>query len=109
LQLDFVEHGNKFLFRGQSGVGKTMLAQSLALAALFRGFRVRFVSLAAALADLHRQESLPGLERRLRRYTNPDLLVLDELGYLPADSRAARSADLLHDIVSPRPCAVRPS
>lgn len=99
LQLDFVAHGHNVLFRGQSGVGKTMLAQNLALAALAKGFRVRFVSLAAALADLLRQESLPALERRLRRYTSPDLLVLDEIGYLPADSR---SADLLYNIVSRR-------
>jgi len=99
LQLDFVTHGHNVLFRGQSGVGKTMLAQNLALAALQKGFHVRFVSLAAALADLLRQESLPALERRLRRYINPDLLVLDELGYLPADSR---SADLLYNIISRR-------
>jgi DNA replication protein DnaC len=99
LQLDFVAHGHNVLFRGQSGVGKTMLAQNLALAALEKGFHVRFVSLAAALADLLRQESLPALERRLRRYVNPDLLVLDELGYLPAD---ARSADLLYNIISRR-------
>ena len=99
LQLDFVAHGHNVLLRGQSGVGKTMLAQNLALAALAKGFRVRFVSLAAALADLLRQESLPALERRLRRYIHPDLLVIDEIGYLPADSR---SADVLYNILSRR-------
>lgn len=99
LQLDFVVHGHNVLLRGQSGVGKTMLAQNLALAALQKGFRVRFTSLAAALADLLRQESLPALERRLRRYINPDLLILDEIGYLPADSR---SADLLYNMISRR-------
>ena len=87
------------LLRGQSGVGKTMLAQNLGLAALQHGRTVRFTTLAAALADLSRQESLPALERRLRRYTHVDLLVLDELGYLPCDSR---SADLLYNIISRR-------
>lgn len=99
LQLDFVVHGHNVLFRGQSGVGKTMLAQNLALAALQKGYNVRFVSLAAALTDLLRQESLPALERRIRKYINPDLLILDEIGYLPADSR---SADLLYNIISRR-------
>src|SRR5262249_41347620 len=58
-----------------------------------------FSTLPAALADLLRQESIPATERRLRRYTNPDLLILDELGYVPCDCRAA---DLLFHIVSRR-------
>jgi len=99
LELRFLESGENILFRGQSGVGKTNLAQNLALTALQKGHTVRFTTLAAALADLSRQESLPALERRLRRYTNVDLLLLDELGYLPCDSR---SADLLYTLVSRR-------
>jgi len=82
-----------------SGLGKTMIAQNLAQAALTAGFTVRFSTLAAALADLLGQESMPAFERRLRRYTSPDLLVLDELGYLPCDSRAA---DILYNIISRR-------
>lgn len=97
--LDFVEHGQNVLMRGQSGVGKTTLAQNLGLLALERGYTVRFCTLPAALADLLRQESLPATERRLRRYTAPELLILDELGYVPCDSRAA---DLLFHIVSRR-------
>ncbi len=99
LTLDFLDHGENVLFRGQAGVGKTTLAQNLALRALERGHTVRFSTLPAALADLLRQESLPATERRLRRYTFPDLLILDELGYVPCDSRAA---DLLFHIVSRR-------
>ena len=53
----------------------------------------------AALADLLSQESLPAVERRMKRYTAPDLLILDELGYLPCD---ARSGDLLYSIISRR-------
>jgi DNA replication protein DnaC len=99
LGLDFVEQGDNVLFRGSSGVGKSMLAKALGQAALERGFSVRFSTLAAALADLLAQESLPAFERRLKRYLHPDLLILDELGYLPCDSR---SADLLYNIVSRR-------
>lgn len=97
--LDFIRRGENILLRGQAGVGKTTLAQNLGLRALERGHTVRFCTLPAALADLLRQESLPATERRLRRYTSPDLLVLDELGYVPCDSRAA---DLLFHIVSRR-------
>lgn len=99
LELTFLEPGENVLLRGQSGVGKTNLAQNLCLVALQKGRSVRFTTLAAALADLSRQESTPALERRLRRYTTVDLLVLDELGYLPCDGR---SADLLYNIISRR-------
>jgi DNA replication protein DnaC len=97
--LDFVRRGENVLLRGQAGVGKTTLAQHLGLRALEQGFTVRFCTLPAALADLMKQESLPATERRLRRYTDPSLLILDELGYVPCDSRAA---DLLFHIVSRR-------
>jgi len=99
LQLDFVERGENVLIKGASGVGKTMIAQGLGHAALAAGYSVRFSSLATALADLISQESLPAFERRLRRYLRPDVLVLDELGYVPCDSRAA---DVLYNIVSRR-------
>lgn len=99
LELEFVDRGENVLLKGGSGLGKTMIAQNLAQAALAAGFTVRFSTLAAALADLLAQESLPAFERRIRRYTAPDLLVFDELGYLPCDSRAA---DILYNIISRR-------
>lgn len=97
--LDFIEQGENILFRGAAGLGKTMLARHLGLRALAEGHAVRFTSLSAALADLLRQESIPAMERRLRRYTAPSLLILDELGYLTCDSRAA---DMLFHIITAR-------
>jgi DNA replication protein DnaC len=99
LTMDFIPQAHNVLLRGASGIGKTMLAQNLGLTALQHGYTVRFTTLAAALADLLKQESLPALERRLKRYTLPSLLILDEIGYVPCDSR---SADLLYNIISRR-------
>jgi DNA replication protein DnaC len=90
--LDFVEQGENVLLKGGSGLGKTMIAQNLAQTALAAGFTVRFSTLAAALADLLHQESMPAFERRLRRYTRPELLVLDELGCAPRGANEPRGA-----------------
>ena len=99
LDLEFLDPGHNVILRGPSGVGKTTLAKNLALRALEKGHTVRFSTLSDMLADLLKQESLPAVERRMRCYTAPDLLILDEIGYLPCDSR---SADLLYNIISKR-------
>lgn len=97
--MDFCSKGDNALFRGGAGTGKTMLAQHLALSALSQGLTVRFATLSTLLSDLLRQESTPALERRLKRYTLPSLLAIDEIGYVPYEPRAA---DLFFTIITRR-------
>ena len=96
---EFIRDHQNIVLAGPQGVGKTMIAKNIALQAVNHGFRVVFTSAADLVIDLGSQESTAALQRRIKRYTSPHLLVIDELGYLSFDNR---SADLLFDIISKR-------
>ena len=76
-----------------------MLARNIAHAAITAGHSVLVVTASQLLLDLAGQDSARALDRRLRHYTRPALLVVDEIGYLSYDNR---NADLLFQIVSRR-------
>jgi DNA replication protein DnaC len=76
-----------------------MIAQNVAHAAVLAGHHVLFTTAVQLLLDLGGQESARNLARRLRFYATRGLLVIDEIGYLSYDARAA---DLLFQVVSQR-------
>lgn len=99
LGLDFLKTGHNSVLVGPNGVGKTMILKNAAHQAVVRGHTVRFATASDMLADLADQDSSSALARRLRRYTVPNLLCVDEVGYLSYDSRYA---DLLFEVVTRR-------
>jgi DNA replication protein DnaC len=99
LSLGFVEEGVNAVMLGPNGVGKTMLIRNIAHQAVVRGHTVRFTTASDMLNDLAVQESSAALKRRLRRYCQPKLLCIDEVGYLSYDSRYA---DLFFEVVTRR-------
>jgi DNA replication protein DnaC len=99
LELRLLEEKGNAIIVGPNGVGKTTIAQNVAYQALLKGHAVRFATASEILNDLSQQESASALARRLRRYVNPSLLVIDEIGYLV---HTGRHADLLFEIVSRR-------
>ena len=76
-----------------------MIAQNVAHAAVLAGHHVLFTTAVQLLLDLGGQESARNLARRLRFYATRGLLVIDEIGSLSYDARAA---DLLFQVVSQR-------
>ncbi|MDO8651949.1 MAG: IS21-like element helper ATPase IstB [Undibacterium sp.] len=99
MTLDFLREASNIVLVGPNGVGKSMLAQNVAYQALLRGHTVLFASAGQLLGDMTALDSDSALRSRLRYYTAPDLLLIDEVGYL---SYSNRHADLLFELVSRR-------
>lgn len=97
--LDFIRDKANCVFLGPSGVGKTHLANAIGQLACLRGHRVRFVLAADLVNDLVSGQARNTLHRRLAAWAAPDLLLIDELGYLSFD---ARGADLLYQVFNKR-------
>ena len=97
--LEFLAEAANVVIMGPNGLGKSMIAKNLVYQALLQGHSARFTLASDMLHDLAAQDSSSALARRLRRYTAPALLAIDELGYLSYDSRYA---DLLFEVVNRR-------
>ena len=97
--LAFVEEAANVVLIGSNGLGKTMLIKNLAYQAVMHGHTARFTLASDMLHDLAAQDTTTALARRLRRYTTPTILAIDEVGYL---SYNARYADLLFEVVTRR-------
>ena len=85
----FVEHGDNLVLLGPPGVGKTHLAVGLGLKAIEHGYRVLFTTAAAMLSTLTKALSEGRFDDKLKVFTIPRLLIIDEIGYLPIDRQAA--------------------
>lgn len=96
---DFVEKKENVILVGQPGTGKTHLSIALGVKAVTRGYHVRFTTvqdLAAALRAAHADETV---EDCIQRFIEPDLVILDELGFTPLDRLLA---DAFYRIIASR-------
>jgi len=81
--LDFIRQKENAIFLGPPGVGKTHLAISLAIKACYHGFKVYFTNMDTLMRKLKESQS------KQKAYLTSSLVVVDEVGYLPVDSKEA--------------------
>jgi DNA replication protein DnaC len=95
--LEFIDYAQDLMLFGDVGTGKTHLATALAAAACQRGIPARYFTTSSLVMALRRAKDAGRLDRELAALAKNQLLVIDELGYLPIDADGAR---LLFQVIS---------
>jgi len=98
-RLKFVEDKSNVVLLGGVGLGKTHIASAIGYEACLKGYSVLFSTAVNTINTLTAAQSTGRLKQELDKCLKPDLLIMDELGYLPIDKTGA---DLLFQVISHR-------
>lgn len=96
---EYIKERRNIIFLGRSGTGKTHLATALGVEACKHNYRTRFVSCYALVNELIEARQERDLQRIIQRYSRYELLILDELGYIPF---SREGSELLFQILAER-------
>lgn len=99
MQLGFIKEAVNIILYGPNGAGKTTITKNIAYQAVIRGHSVLFTTAGQMLNELTAQDGNNALQRKIKHYSQPTLLCIDEVGYL---SYSNRHADLLFEVISRR-------
>ena len=97
--LKFIANKENVIFIGGVGLGKTHLATALGYEACLKGHSVLFTTAIDVINAMSAAKTAGRLKAELKRYLRPEILILDELGYLPIDNHGA---NLLFQVISHR-------
>ena len=87
------------VFSGNAGLGKTHLARAIGYGACQKGLSVLFISAAEMVNHLAHAQKTYNLEQELNKYRRPQVLIIDELGYVSLDTQAS---NLFFQVISSR-------
>jgi DNA replication protein DnaC len=101
--LQFLERNQSILLTSKNnGVGKSHIARSLALLACQRGHKVFYTTCSALIMDLNQGVYEKTLDKRMKKYTTPDLLLIDEMGHDKLELQVVKEAHLLFKVIDQR-------
>jgi len=100
--IEFIERKESILFLGNNGTGKSHLAQSLALLACQKGYRTHYTTCSELIRDLNQGVYEKTLEKRIRKYINTELLLIDEMGHDRLELQIVKEAHLLFKVIDQR-------
>lgn len=89
LDFQWVEKAYNILFLGPPGVGKTHLATALGIQAAETGYRVSFITMEELIKVLKTEDIVTKSQQRLKRIRRSDLVIIDEIGFLPITKQEA--------------------
>jgi DNA replication protein DnaC len=95
----YIQERRNVIFLGRSGTGKTHMATALGIEACKQNFRTRFVTCYGLVNELVEARQERTLQRLIQKYVRCDLLVLDELGYIPFSKEGS---ELLFQVLAER-------
>lgn len=99
MDLTFIHQKKDIVLIGNPGVGKSLLAKSIAYAATQTGIKTLFTSTMDMINQLIAAQDGHDLLKKLKMYQSPDLLVCDEIGYLPLGKQGS---NLFFQVISAR-------
>lgn len=99
MSLRFMEHNGGFIFLGEPGTGKTHLAIAIGFAACLAGYSVRYTTAIEMINDLQAAQATHQLREAMSNCRRPELLIIDEVGYLPFDDKGS---NLFFQVISAR-------
>jgi DNA replication protein DnaC len=99
LDLEFLDQGANLVLIGNPGVGKTYLAKIIGWRVCQANRRVLFTAAMDMLNQLVASQADHSVIRKLKLYTDPTLLIVDELGYLALDQQ---TSNLFFQVISTR-------
>jgi DNA replication protein DnaC len=100
--MEFIERKESILFIGNNGTGKSHLAQSLALLACQKGYKTYYTTCSELIRDLNQGVYEKTLEKRIKKYINVELLLIDEMGHDRLELQVIKEAHLLFKVIDQR-------
>ncbi|MCR5330019.1 MAG: IS21-like element helper ATPase IstB [Lachnospiraceae bacterium] len=96
---EFIRKKENIAFIGLPGTGKTHLSIALGLKAIDQGYTVLFTTLSEMMEDLYISRADNSFRQKLKKYTTPDLLIIDEFGL---KKLSQTNVDDLYEVISKR-------